>query len=93
MSDEERTLPYRSEIESFVKSQVWKYIAEEISAMMLNAATDNDDLDPYKDAATMCRNQGTIKMGKMILDMPAQMAEEADEHAARRAKQEEENNE
>jgi hypothetical protein len=83
----ERRVPYRSEIEAFVNTPVWKYIAEEISIMMVNAASDNDELDPYKDAAVLCRNQGLVKFGKMILDMPAQMAEEFDEQAANDAKQ------
>lgn len=89
MSEEKRPLPYRSEIEHFVNSSVWRYIAEEISTLMLNASLDNDELDPYKDAAQMARNQGLIKLGKMILDMPAQMAEEADGQANNEPQEEE----
>lgn len=65
-------------------------MAEEIAQLMLNASMDNEDLDPYKDPAAMVKNQRTIAFGKMILDMPAQMAEEADEQAARRAQQQKE---
>lgn len=90
MSDPERRIPYRSEIENFVKTDVWKYMAEEISAQMLQASIDNEELDPYKEPARMVRNQQIISMGKMILDMPAQLAEEADEQAQRDSKQREE---
>lgn len=74
--DGQRALPFMSEVEHFVTSPVWKYMAEEIASIMMQAATENDELDPYKDAAMLCRNQGTIKFGKMILDMPAQLSEE-----------------
>lgn len=84
---EERRVPYRSEIEAFVNTPVWKYMAEEIMRLMTQASVDNDELDPYKDAAAMCRNQGTLKLGKLIIDLPAQMAEEFDEQAANDAKQ------
>lgn len=72
----QRALPFMSEVEHFVTSPVWKYMAEEIASIMMQAATENDELDPYKDAAMLCRNQGVIKLGKMILDMPAQLSEE-----------------
>lgn len=74
--DGQRALPFMSEVEHFVASSVWKYMAEEIASIMMQAATENDELDPYKDAAMLCRNQGVIKLGKMILDMPAQLSEE-----------------
>ena len=87
--DGQRALPFMSEVEHFVASSVWKYMAEEIASIMMQAATENDELDPYKDAAMLCRNQGVIKLGKMILDMPAQLSEEI-KLQAEKPKQEEE---
>lgn len=89
MSEKERDIPYLSEVESFVNSPVWKYVADEIASIMMQAATENDELDPYKDAAMLCRNQGTIRLGKMILDIPAQLAEEI-KMRSEKPKQEEE---
>lgn len=88
--ERERDIPYLSEVEHFVASPVWKYVAEEIASIMMQAATENDELDPYKDAASICRNQGTIKLGKMILDIPAQLSEEIKMQAAKPKQEEEE---
>lgn len=88
--EQQREVPYRSEIEDFVRTSAWKYIAEEVATLMLQATADNDELDPYKDAAQLCRNQGLIRFGKIVLDMPAQMAEEADELAEQRTRQRQE---
>ena len=88
--EREREVPFLSEIETFASSPVWKYMAEEIASIMMAASVANEEVDPYKEPAALCRNQGVIYLGKLVLDMPKQLSEERQEINARLKEEEEE---
>lgn len=88
--ERERYLPYRSEVEHFVESPVWRYIVEEMMIVAQVATEENDDVDPYKEPAKIVRNQEKIRFAKMVIDLPRSIAEESDEMRVTKQIQEEE---
>ena len=66
----------KHEIEDFIKSRVWRHIVAIIVERTSSLMESNNQIDPFKDPSTICRNQGMIAGFGEVIDLPAVMAEQ-----------------
>lgn len=60
-----------SEIESFVKTRVWKVMVTMMIERTNGKMEENNTIDPFKDPTALCRNQGYLEAMHDIVDYPA----------------------
>jgi len=68
----------RHEIEEFTEGRIWKYIVATLVEKVDARMTENNQIDPFKDPTTICRNQGGIQALEEMVDIPAIMLQEAE---------------
>uniref|UniRef100_A0A6M3KSP9 Uncharacterized protein n=1 Tax=viral metagenome TaxID=1070528 RepID=A0A6M3KSP9_9ZZZZ len=66
----------RSEVEEFVNTRMWKYIVATIVERTSSLMEKNNQIDPFTDPTSICRNQGMIAGLGEIVDLPAVMVEQ-----------------
>jgi len=66
----------RSEVEDFVNTRMWKYIIATIVERTSSLMESNNQVDPFTDPTSICRNQGMIAGLGEIVDLPATLVEQ-----------------
>ena len=67
---------FQSDVDNFIRMEVWKQIVEDVLGRALLLSEDNDVLDPVQNVVVIARNQGEIKALKWIADLPKLYMEE-----------------
>jgi len=66
----------RSEVEDFVNTRMWKYIIATVVERTSSLMESNNQVDPFTDPTSICRNQGMIAGLGEIVDLPATLVEQ-----------------
>jgi len=67
-----------NELEEFIQHRVWKAIVKDSIDQMNAKMEENNDIDPFKDPTTICRNQGFMRGIGHIVDFPAILREQVE---------------
>ena len=67
-----------SELESFVETRIWRLMIKAAVDAVSSKMEANNQIDPFKDPTTICRNQGYIEGLNFLIDYPAVLKEQVE---------------